>query len=204
MQNVNDVKITEKNDPTMDAWQAMSHEQRLEVLNQAAKQEERKEKLLEVMQENCMSKKIPLKKILNEPKLLEDWLCEQYFNLAEVRQERPIFKHMMTEFRTMMCALGDAHKEVQRLLEGKARRIARSHGYSISKGKAPYSANNQGLFRVKDGDDVTCAGWNYDLSAQEVIGLFRKLGLNYYEGKAKLNEYKAKHLSDVTGNGGLH
>jgi hypothetical protein len=165
----------EMNDNDKVKFDSLSHDNQIKAIECALAAARQKKRLLEVMQENCMSKKIPLKKILNEPKLLEDWLCEQYFNLAEVRQERPIFKHMMTEFRTMMCALGDAHTEVHRLLESKARRIARKHGFSIRKGKAPYSDDNQGLFQVLDREDVVCRGWNYDQSAQEVISFFRKL-----------------------------
>lgn len=154
-------------------WSEYSPAELQEALKLAIAAEERKIERLKSLQDASMSNFVPLKKIVSEPKLLSQWLVEQSLALHYIDSERPILRQMMNEFSQRARALGDSRESIQHLIEGKARRMARGWGYSIRKGKAPYGANNHGLFRILNTRGDTFAGHDYDHSAEDVIALFR-------------------------------
>lgn len=130
-----------------------------------------------MISKNRIESKFNVKKIAAEPDLIRKWLIAQAVRIESLAVNHPGVQRTVMKFADELVdvslAIGDAPNDVQHLIEGKARRMARKCGFSVSKGRPPYSPHNQGLFRVTNERGIIVAGRNYDQSAQEVIVLCR-------------------------------
>lgn len=105
---------------------------------------------------------INLKKVANEPQMMCDWLHEMSSLVKN--------PELVQQFERVIYLMDNDLVKNQESVEQRARRKADVVGLHASKGKAPYSKNNIGLFQlVNPRTDEVVAGKHFDLTANEVL-----------------------------------